>query len=43
MKKMSEFITEIAENVIFHMPYEQLKEALQNIELKHSALSEKKL
>ncbi len=40
-EKMSEFITEIAENVIFHMPYEQLKEELQNIELKHSALSER--
>ncbi|NDO46869.1 hypothetical protein [Clostridium sp. MD294] len=40
-KKMPEFMTEIAENVIFYLPYEQLKETLQNIELKHSTISER--
>lgn len=40
-EKMPEFMAEIAENVILYMPYEQLKEVLQNIELKHGALSER--
>ena len=40
-EKMPEFMAEIAENVILYLPYEQLKEALQNVELKHGALSER--
>lgn len=40
--KIPDFIYDMAEGILFCMPYEQLKEALQSISLEHGMLTEKK-
>ncbi|MCI8341854.1 MAG: hypothetical protein HFE62_01355 [Firmicutes bacterium] len=39
--KMPEFVMEIVENVVFHMPYDRLKTAVQSIGFEHGAISER--
>lgn len=40
--KIPDFIYDMAEGILFCMPYEQLKEAFQSISLEHGMLTEKK-
>jgi len=41
LKKIPDFLFDIAENIIFFMPYDVLKETLQGIDLQHNRISER--
>lgn len=41
IKKLPDFLFEIMENIIFFMPYDLLKDTLNNIDLQHSRITEK--
>lgn len=41
LKKIPDFLFDIAENIIFFMPYDILKDTLQSIDLQHNRISER--